>query len=107
MYSRHHRRYQEQAIQTATPEQLILKLYDLGIASCRNGDRSKLRAVLVELISSLNFEAGGELANRLYAIYEFCLNESAMGDLEPIQDMLQGLRDAWKEGVVEKQPASV
>lgn len=105
MYSRPHQRYQEQAIQTASPEQLILKLYDLGIASCRNGDRAKLRSVLVELMSSLNFEVGGELANRLYAIYEFCLNESAMGDLEPIQEMLVGLREAWKEGVLERQPA--
>lgn len=105
MYSRHHKRYQEQAIQTASPEQLILKLYNLGIASCENGDRSKLRAVLVELISSLNFDEGGDLANRLYAIYEYCLNESAMGDLAPIQDMLEGLRDAWRDGVLEKQLA--
>ena len=105
MYSRHHKRYQEQAIQTATPEQLILKLYNLGVASCENGDRSKLRAVLVELISSLNFDEGGDLANRLYSIYEFCLNESAVGDLDAVQEMLEGLRDAWKEGVLEKQLA--
>lgn len=105
MYSRHHKRYQEQAIQTASPEQLILKLYNLGISSCENGDRSKLRAVLVELISSLNFDEGGDLANRLYAIYEFCLNESTMGELKPIQEMLEGLRDAWRDGVLEKQMA--
>lgn len=104
MYSRHHQRYQEQAIQTASPEQLILKLYDLGISSCHRGDRSKLRAVLVELISSLNFDEGGELADRLYAIYEYCLNASATGDLRPVQEMLEELRSAWKEGVL-AQPA--
>lgn len=105
MYSRHHQQYQKQSIKTASPERLVLKLYDLAIASCRQEDRSKLRAVLVELISSLDFERGGEIAERLQALYEFCLNESAMGDLSTVQDILEGLRDAWQQGVLEKQPA--
>ena len=94
------RKYQEQAVLSASPEQLILKLYDLGIAACRRNDRPKVRAVLVELMSALNFEAGGELAERLYALYEFCLRESAIGDLAVVQRILEGLREAWHEGVV-------
>ncbi|SHL02056.1 flagellar export chaperone FliS [Rhodothermus profundi] len=94
------RQYQEQAVLSASPAQLILKLYDLGIAACKRGDRAKVRAVLVELISALNFEAGGELAERLYALYEFCLRESAIGDLSVVQRILEGLREAWYEGVV-------
>ena len=90
------RQYQQQAIASATPEQLILKLYDAGIAACHREDRSKLRAILTELIASLNFEQGGEIAQRLFSLYEYCLNESVLGDLQVISELLTGLRDAWR-----------
>jgi len=99
------RQYQQQAIASSSPAQLVLKLYDLGIQCCRRDDRSKLRAVLAELIGSLNFEEGGDIANRLYSLYEYCLNESVGGDLEIVSEVLNGLRDAWKEGVVSRQAA--
>lgn len=105
MYSRHQQQYQQQSITTASSERLVLKLYDLGIASCRRDDRAKLRSVLVELMSSLDFERGGEIADRLHALYEFCLNESAMGSLDTVQDILEGLREAWAEGVIQKRAA--
>src|SRR5690625_6927553 len=44
------RQYQQQSVLTSSPEQLILKIYDLGIAACRRNDRSKVRAVLAELM---------------------------------------------------------
>ncbi len=99
------RQYQQQAIMTATPEQLILKLYDLGIAACHREDRSKLRAVLKELIGSLNFEKGGEIAQGLYNIYEFCLRESISGDLTLVQELIDELRSVWKEAVIGRQAA--
>ncbi len=99
------RQYQQQAVASASPEQLIAKLYDMGVSSCHRNDRSKLRAVLVELIGSLNFEAGGELAQRLHALYEFCLTESISGDLDVICQLLSELRDAWKEGVLMRKAA--
>lgn len=105
MYSRHQQQYQQQSIATASPERLVLKLYDLGIASCRRDDRAKVRSVLVELMSSLNHERGGDIAARLQALYEFCLNESAMGELDTVQDILEGLREAWQEGVLERKAA--
>ncbi len=105
MYSRHQQRYQQQSITTASPERLVLKLYDLGISSCRRDDRAKLRAVLVELISSLDFERGGEIADQLHGLYDFCLRASTDESLEPIQDILEGLREAWKQNVVQKKAA--
>lgn len=96
------RHYQNQAVRSASPEQLVGKLYNLGITACHRGERSKLRAVLVELISSLDFEQGGELANRLYALYEFCLHESVTGDLAMINELFSGLRSAWQEAVLDK-----
>lgn len=97
--------YQRQAILSSSPEQLVLKLYDFGVQACLRGDRAKLRMVLVELVSSLNFEKGGELASRLYTLYEYCLTESAAGDLTVVGDILEGLRDAWREGVLTRKAA--
>lgn len=99
------RQYQEQAVVSASPEQLVAKLYDLGVSACHREDRVKLRAVLVELVSSLSFEKGGELAPQLYGLYEFCISESGAGPLEPICEILSGLRDAWREGVLTRRAA--
>lgn len=99
------RQYQQQAIVSSSPEQLILKLYDLGIQCCLQGNRSKLRAVLAELVGSLNFEDGGELAERLYSLYDYCITESVSGDLEIVRDVISGLREAWKQGVVSRKAA--
>lgn len=97
------RQYQQQAITSSSPEQLVLKLYDLGIQCCRQNNRSKLRLVLAELVGSLNFEKGGEIAERLYVLYEYCINESVSGDVDQIAEILSDLRDAWKQSVVTPQ----
>ncbi len=97
--------YQRQDVLSASPTQLVTKLYDLSILACNNDDRIKLRKVLIELISSLNFEEGGEIAIRLSQIYEFCMRESVTGDLNQVSEMLSDLRDTWKESITTAQPA--
>lgn len=99
------RQYQQQAIATATPAQLTAKVYDIAVAACHAGDRKKVRRALVELTASLDFERGGEVAQRLDAIYEYCLHESAIGDLSVVGEILAGIRDAWNEGVVNNPQA--
>jgi flagellar secretion chaperone FliS len=88
--------YQTQAVLSSSPEQLIIKLYDLGISACHRDDCYKLRAVLRELISALDLEKGGEIAGRLYALYAFCMDHSTTGDLAPIVEILEGLRETWR-----------
>lgn len=90
------RRYQRQAVASASPEQLVVKLYDIAIGACLQEDRTKLRRVLVELTAGLDMERGGEIAGRLYALYDFCLHESISGDINVVRDLLDGLRDAWR-----------
>lgn len=97
--------YQQQSVQTSSPEKLIKKLYDEGISACYQDDREHLRNVLVELRSSLDLENGGEMAERLQAIYDFCLEESATGDLDVVRELLDELREGWQEGVLGQQPA--
>jgi flagellar secretion chaperone FliS len=90
--------YQRQDVLSASPAQLIAKLYDLAVLACHTGDRIKLRKVLIELISSLNFEDGGDLSVRLSQIYEYCMRESISGDLNLVHEMLDDLRTTWKQG---------
>lgn len=99
------RQYQEQAVVSASPEQLVAKVYEIGITACHRGDREKVRAVLHELIAGLNFQEGGELASKLHAIYEYCQTAAAGGDLDTVGELLTGLRDAWRDGVLARQAA--
>lgn len=95
------RQYHTQDVMSASPEQLIVKLYDLGINACHSRNKSKSRKVLLELISALDFEAAPEIADNLYSLYEYCLTESARGNFGIVAELLEGLREAWKEGVLE------
>ncbi len=99
------RQYQQQAVASSSPARLVLKLYDLGLQCCRQDDRHKLRLVLAELVGSLNFEEGGEIAERLYALYEYCINESVSGDLDTVATILGDLREAWNRSVVTNRAA--
>ena len=99
------RQYQQQAVTSSSPDQLVVKLYDLGIAACHRQDRNKLRLVLRELIAALNFDQGGEIAQGLYDLYEYCLRESVNGDLEIVTELLGELRDVWKNHIVGRKAA--
>ncbi len=75
--------YREKQIMTATPEQLISLMYKESILSCKraleafeNRDISsindsiiKAESLIIELLSSLDEEKGGEIAKNLKALY--------------------------------------
>lgn len=73
-------------------------LFDLGIAACTDDDRPTLRDVLARLMSNVSLEPRGDVATHLQAVYEYCLIESANGDLTTVRQLLEGLRDAWAGG---------
>lgn len=108
------------SVESATPHKLILMLYDgalLSIATASTAMRNKNIPVKGAAISkaidiitnglkvSLDLEAGGELAGRLDALYEYMTerllyanlhnNEAA---LDEVAGLLAGLREAW-EGI--------
>jgi flagellar secretion chaperone FliS len=99
------RQYHQQAVLTSTPEQLVLKLYDLGIAACHRQDAARAARVLTELLASLNHEDGGELADRLSELYGYCLTQAASGNTTAVLAVLTGLREAWKDGVMSRRAA--
>ncbi|HEY5288073.1 MAG TPA: flagellar export chaperone FliS [Solirubrobacteraceae bacterium] len=109
--------YRQGAVLAATPAELVVMLYDgarrflrQANVAMREGQVERAHNMLrrAELIVAhldgiLDFEQG-EVAERLHAIYQFCLahlnrarhNQDA-GKLEEVSDMLGELREAWAQ----------
>ncbi|TSA06659.1 MAG: flagellar export chaperone FliS [Deltaproteobacteria bacterium] len=110
--------YKRTSVETADQKSLILICYDEAIRSLQIGKdgflkkafeekaRQFIRAqdFISELLSSLDLEAGGEIARNLSDIYNFCLRHIMRGDInrdmKAIDDviaMLSELRSAWAQ----------
>jgi flagellar secretion chaperone FliS len=107
--------YQQSSVLTATPERLIVMLYDgmhrflfQAAAAMRSHDiatsHTRLRqaeSILVHLQSTLDLEQG-EIAQNLLSIYLFCrrhLNEARVelnaAKVDEVDALLSTLREAW------------
>ena len=116
--------YKEMSVLSAKPEQLILMLYDgalkflrMAIKSLEDKDletahHNFIRAqnIITELIASLNFDKGGEIAYNLFRIYEFMhytlVQANVKKDPEParnIYDQLKKLHDSWDSALKSRQ----
>lgn len=107
--------YQQNQVNTASPEKLLLMLYDGALKFLRlamialeekNFEKSneylkKAQEILYELMNTLNFDAG-DIAQNLYDLYDFMNRELIQAnikkDMEKIKNvkkMLESLRSAW------------
>ncbi|NLI78338.1 MAG: flagellar export chaperone FliS [Candidatus Riflebacteria bacterium] len=112
--------YRKTQIDTATPETLILMLYDgalrfMGQAeeafTERNMERIsnllvKIQAIFTELLTALDKEKGGEISTNLERLYLFFLEKLADAnvrkDPEPmrqIRPLVEDLRNTWAEAI--------
>ncbi|WP_136807851.1 flagellar export chaperone FliS [Desulfosediminicola flagellatus] len=112
--------YQHNQVATASPEQIMLMLYDGAIRFIRraiNANKendmveklqgiSKCLAIITEFSNTLDHEIGGKIAEDLDALYHFMMRElnSARKDttgvhLENVEKILVDLRDTWGQAV--------
>lgn len=105
-------------VQSRTPMEIVVMLYDGALryfgdarAAMVTNDRVAKRdamsrglAILTELQGMLNLEQGGEIAERLDALYTYmhgcCLDANATRDparLDEVLRLLGTLRSAWAE----------
>ena len=112
-------------VQTASPEQLLLMLYDGALRFLRQarqnldeGDRigtlekkSRAVAILTELSNTLDFEQGGEIAENLDGLYWYMIRELTQANTkdasEPLQvaeNILEELRDGWVQAIEANRP---
>lgn len=110
--------YRRNQIMSASPEKLIVLLYDGAIQQLNrakaglDGDSKqsadvgialgKAMAILGELRSSLDLERGGEIAQNLDRLYDFCLDqvyttniERSADPIEPPIRVLRTLKEGW------------
>ena len=120
------KRYQAIAIETASPGQLILMLFDgalrfmaAAVAAFEETERTKriesihnnlsrAQSILRELQTSLDQEKGGEFSQRMHPLYEFMIEQlndaNLKKDVKPVQiveSLLRQIRDAWAQMLVQ------
>ena len=105
------------AVETADPHRLILMLFDGAIAAVSvaklhmNAGEIAQKGMAISkaidlisngLLASLDMEAGGELAERLAALYEYMTQrllfanlKNSAAALDEISELLASLREAW------------
>jgi flagellar secretion chaperone FliS len=107
--------YRERSVLSATPETLVVMLYDAALkflfqASVARGENQielahrKLRSaedIILHLRDTLDMDQG-EISQRLYSIYAFCLNHLRQArfdknskKIEQVRTLLAELREAW------------
>jgi flagellar protein FliS len=112
--------YRETQIKTANQAKLIIMLYDGAIKQLNcaveamkeghlrydvmNDSIIKAQDIISELMVSLDFERGGEIARNLFSLYIFMnrrlLDANIKKVIKPLKDvkkMLLELREAWVE----------
>jgi flagellar protein FliS len=117
-------RYQDMKVQTASPAQIMIMLYDGAIrfslqAKKKIEDRdfegkgifiSKTQAIIDELMNSLDFSIAPDLCSNLQQLYIY-INErlthaNIQLDPEAMEEVIQllnTLRDGWKQALATEQ----
>jgi flagellar protein FliS len=118
--------YKETRIRTAGKGQLVVMLYDESIRQIDiavdvmqegglhydkvNAALTKAKDCITELMVSVDFEQGGEIAKNLFSLYSYfsqqILEANIKKDvklLNPIRSHLETLRDAWSEAARKTQ----
>jgi flagellar protein FliS len=117
-YQQNAARYRQAQVETASPAQLLVMLYDgairfLSIArekmesrdlESRHTNLIKAQKIIAELLSSLDMKRGGEVATNLQRVYTFMLQQLVEANLNdkiaPIDEvlgMLRELRESWAD----------
>lgn len=118
--------YKETRIRTASPGQIIVMLYAEAVKQCDNAlcyldqdyrkrpeliekinvAMGRVQDIITELMASLDFESGGEIAKNLFSLYIFFNREIMEANIakdsvriKAVRTMLDELRGAWAETV--------
>lgn len=84
-------------IMEATPQQLIIKVYDIAIVSSKKKDFMRTNNAIQVLINSLRFD-GEEVKNistGLLRLYLFCQDQTRKKNFDITTRILSELRDTW------------
>ncbi|MCF8240212.1 MAG: flagellar protein FliS [Melioribacteraceae bacterium] len=99
------KRYQVNEILEASPEKLLLKVYDFAIVNSKNENLAKTNKALQVLIDALRFDTDElrEVSTGLLRLYKFCQDQMREGNYEIVSKVLQDLKSSWLEAFSQKQ----
>ncbi|MEZ5284183.1 MAG: flagellar export chaperone FliS [Vicinamibacterales bacterium] len=127
MYQQGLNAYRRTEVQSRTPLELVVMLYDGALRftsqareaierrdiRARRDATSRLLAIVSELQNTLDLEKGGEVAVQLDGLYDYMtakiVESSTKNDVAPLDEvrkLLEPLRDAWQTIASASQPAS-
>lgn len=110
--------YRNNQVNTASKSKLLLMLYDGAIKNLRLAEMAieekdvekvnkylgKAQDIIAEFMSTLNFDAGGDIAQGLYQLYDYCFNKLIRANIDKdiqavveVRKYMQELRDAWAQ----------
>ena len=110
--------YKNNQVMGAPQKKLIIMLYDGAIRNLKlakiamnekniekaNNTIIKAQNIIVELMSTLNFEAGGDIAKNLHALYQYMYEKTIAANVEKNPDhadevikFLEELKEVWEQ----------
>jgi flagellar protein FliS len=90
------KQYQMKEIMDATPQQLLIKIYDFAILNCNKNNLAKTNAALQELINALRFDDQcREISTGFYRLYLYCQEEMRKKNYAIVLKILTELRESW------------
>lgn len=117
----HLKQYQQTQIQTASPEKLLIMLYNgcIGFLNkakmyMEQDDKEqtnkfllKAQAIITEFMDTIEFEPNPEFANNLYSLYEFMNHTLIQANIkkdpekvDTVLNLLKTLKSAWEEAAI-------
>ena len=114
------KQYQKDSVETASPEKLLILLYDGAIQflnkakiTMESGDYSQThnnllgcQNIILEFMSTLDMQQGGDLAQNLYNLYEYYYNTLVKAnlkkDIKLVDEVLRHLiklRATWQQAI--------
>ena len=121
-----YQQYRATRVETAGSVELVVMLYQGAVRFIRTGLEAieskdvkashanfvRAQDIIVELLGSLNREAGGQIANQLAGVYDYCFRRLVLAnvkkDPEPAREVLGIVRDlgmAWQQIALQQRQA--
>ncbi len=110
--------YKNNQVMTAPKKKLLVMLYDGAIKNLKLAEMSignkeiektntyltKTQKIIAELMSTLNFEAGGDVAKNLHQLYDYMYHKLIRANIDKdieavieVKKFLEELRETWAQ----------
>lgn len=119
-YARHAEQYKKHQIETATPEEVLIMLYEGAIRFLNAAKKGlaekdvekthnnllKAQNIILEFMNSLDMDIGGEIAVNLFRLYEYLHYQLVQANIkkdvaliDEVLDHLRSLKATWEEAI--------